>query len=117
MPDDVDNLCNDYDILTKKLAEKEKICKELQDSSEKLNNALLYQLLKTQDQNSKENRALIYSTIILAYTATIIALATLGNDIWKDSGLPLFILWILTLFFVISGNYWIYIKYKSPIKA
>jgi hypothetical protein len=115
MDDDVDNLCNDYEILTRKLTEKERLCKELHESSEKLNIALFYQLVKSQEQNSKENRDLTYSNIVLSYVAAIVALAALGNDIWCISGLPLVVLWIGTLVLLLGGMFWIKNKFKSQM--
>jgi hypothetical protein len=72
--------------------------------------------VKSQEQNSKENRKLSYSTVVLSYVAAIVALAALGTDIWSISGLPLILLWIGTLFLLFGGIFWIYSEY-SGIKS
>lgn len=105
MSDDIDDYCTDYDLLNKKIGNKEEICKNLKDSPDKLNGALLLQILKSQERLNGENRELTYSIIVLSYTATIIALASLGNDIWKASDLPLVYLWFITLVLVIGGSF------------
>jgi hypothetical protein len=58
-----------------------------------------------------ENRQLTYSTIILSYVATIVALAALGTDLYSRSGLPLLHLWIATFFLLIGGISFIYWNY------
>jgi len=65
-----------------------------------------------------ENRQLAYSNIILAYVATIVALAALGTDLYSRSGLPLLHLWIATFFLLIGGVciiYWSYRKNKLAL--
>jgi hypothetical protein len=113
MSDDIDNYCTDYDLLTKKIGDKEGICNKLNDSPEKLNGALLLQILKSQEQSGRENRELTYSTIVLSYTATILALSSLGYTIWIESKLPVVLLWIITLVLIIGGDLYIYREYQK----
>ena len=113
MSDVVDNLCNDYGILKKKLAEKEAICNELLTSSENLNNALLFRLMKSQEQNNKENRDLTYTIVLLSYVLAIVALATLETNTWKLSEWPLILLWVGTLIIVVGGMIYIRNKHKK----
>lgn len=117
MLDEVDTLCNDYSALNKKIAEKEMVCKELQESSEKLNNALLYQMLKSQEQSNKENRELKFTSLVCSYTALILAFSALGLNIWKD----VFPTWTLAIFYaviiilIVGGLLTIHCAYRSKI--
>jgi hypothetical protein len=87
MVDDIDNLCNDYEKLKKKLAAKEAICKELQESPEKLNTALLWSiresLIKSTESTDSYNLKIGYlmagSFVFAALTIVVTILPPSSN--------------------------------------
>ena len=78
MIDDIDNLCNNYDKLIKKLATKEEICKELQESPEKLNAAILLSIRESIIKSTESTDSYNYKVgILMAGSFVFAALAVI----------------------------------------
>ena len=84
---DINEMCGDYKLLSDKIAIKEEICNELKENPDKLNTALLIQILKLHKEKYEGERGFAYTNLnltffimVLSITAMVISIISLGVE-------------------------------------
>jgi hypothetical protein len=62
---------------------------------------------------NREERKLTYSNTLLAYVASIVALAAIGRDLYIETGLPLLPLYVGLICLLFGGIFFIYYEYSK----
>jgi hypothetical protein len=88
---DIDEICNDYSKLLAQLTSKEESYKNLRENTDKLNTAILFQLLKFHKDNEQGNRDFAYSNLYLMMVTFLFSLAAVLISVGMDK------VWVLAI--------------------
>jgi len=110
---DIDEICDDYKILLDQITSKEELCKNLREDTNKLNTAILFQLLKFHKNNEQGNRELLYCNLYLMMGALIFSLAAVSISVGIDK------VWVIivTIFSMIIAGFLIKYWYKNKLEG